>query len=89
MVFLRIRIGQAALKGAAQVWYQKGDSHAIPLLEQVLAMQPQDPTAHAMLATMQYKANDYVHAIDNFKKSEASISNQPTVLAQYAFLLHN
>lgn len=77
----------AALKGAAQVWYQKGDSHAIPLLEQVLAMQPEDPTAHAMLATMQYKANDYVHAIDNFKKSEASISNQPTVLAQYGFSL--
>ena len=38
-----------ALEGAAQLEYEAGSADAVPLLEHVLRLRPQDPTSHAML----------------------------------------
>jgi cytochrome c-type biogenesis protein CcmH/NrfG len=42
----------AALAGAAQIEYQAGNAAAMPLLNHLLQLRPEDPTAHAMLAVM-------------------------------------
>ena len=44
----------AALAGAAQIEYQEGNQSAMPLLNHLLQLRPGDPTAHAMLAVLEY-----------------------------------
>jgi cytochrome c-type biogenesis protein CcmH/NrfG len=45
----------AALAGAAQIEYQSGSSRAVPLLNHLLQLRASDPTAHAMLAVLDYR----------------------------------
>jgi tetratricopeptide (TPR) repeat protein len=45
----------AALAGAAQIEYQTGSQGAVPLLNHLLQLRPEDPTAHAMLAILEYR----------------------------------
>ena len=44
-----------ALEGAAQLEYEAGNGAAVPLLEHILRLRPDDATAHAMLAVLAYK----------------------------------
>src|SRR5579863_274835 len=44
----------AALAGAAQIEYQAGNAAAVPLLNRLVRLRPDEPTAHAMLAVMEY-----------------------------------
>jgi tetratricopeptide (TPR) repeat protein len=76
-----------ALEGAAEIKYKQGSKGAIPLLERILAIHPEDPTTHAMLAVMQYKEKDCSQATGNFAQARAVISNQPLALTQYAVCL--
>ena len=76
-----------ALEGAAELEYKQGNKRAIPLLERILAISPDDPTTHAMLAVMQYKEKDCARAIENFKQAGTVTANQPLALTQYGFCL--
>ncbi|HTT17439.1 MAG TPA: tetratricopeptide repeat protein [Candidatus Sulfotelmatobacter sp.] len=76
-----------ALKGAAQVQYDAGDSAAIPLLQHILRLQPKDSTSHAMLAVMLYKNGDCESAVDHFGESEALLDSQPAAMQDYGICL--
>jgi len=58
-----------ALEGAAQLEYEQGRPEAVPLLEHVLRLRPQDPTSHAMLAVLAYKKGDCASAAKHFAES--------------------
>ncbi len=47
-----------ALEGAAQLEYDAGSPEAVPLLQHVLRLRPDDATSHAMLAVLASKKND-------------------------------
>lgn len=76
-----------ALEGAAQLEYQAGRPAAIPLLEHVIKLQPDDTTSHAMLGVLAYKNGDCSSAVRHFSASEAILGSRPGALQEYAFCL--
>ena len=52
-----------ALEGAAQLQYEAGSADAIPLLEHVLKLRPDETTSHAMLAVLAAKKGDCATAV--------------------------
>ena len=56
----------AALEGAAQAQYEAGSRRAVPLLNRILRLRPDDPTAHAMLAVLEYREGNCRAAVDAF-----------------------
>lgn len=78
-----------ALEGAAQIEYLENSSTAKPLLEQLLALDPANPTAHAMLAVMDARARDCTEAVGHFKKASTAIASQTSALTLYAYCLVN
>ncbi|HEX6772725.1 MAG TPA: tetratricopeptide repeat protein [Acidobacteriaceae bacterium] len=76
-----------ALEGAAQIEYSIGSEGAKPLLVRVLALRPEDPTTHAMLAVVDYKAKQCDEAIPHFQQAEALVNRQPLLLNEYASCL--
>jgi tetratricopeptide (TPR) repeat protein len=77
----------AALEGAAQLEYKAGSNRAIPLLNHILKLRPDDPTSHAMLGVLAYKGHDCVKAVKHFHESGQVISSQPAALAEYGSCL--
>ena len=63
----------AALKGEAQLAYQDHNRSAVPLLHQILALSPEDETAHEMLGNFESDAGDCQAAIRDFEQSVAAI----------------
>lgn len=76
-----------ALEGAAQTEYQQGSAEAKPLLMRVLKLRPADPTTHAMLAVIEYKAGNCSGAIEHFQRAESLLMNQPDALMEYGACL--
>ena len=76
-----------ALEGAAQIEYQEGRADAVPLLEHVLRLRPQEATTHAMLAVMAYKSGDCATAVRHFSESEQVVQSQPAALQEYGACL--
>src|SRR6516164_6861854 len=58
-----------ALEGAAQIEYEAGSADAIPLLEQVLKLRPNELTSHAMLAVLAEKKGDCATAVEHYAAS--------------------
>ena len=58
-----------ALKGAAQIEYDSGSSRAIPLIQHVLRLRPEDRIAHAMLAVLEYRRGDCAAAVAHFERA--------------------
>jgi tetratricopeptide (TPR) repeat protein len=77
----------AALAGAAQIYYQAGDSKAIPLLNHLLQLRSGDPTSHAMLAVLEYRQGQCGAAVSHFEKSGALIDTQLDALHAWATCL--
>jgi len=77
----------AALAGAAQVGYQAGDQSAVPFLNRLVQLRPADPTAHAMLAVLQYQKGNCVAAVANFEKADQLLDSQLDALHAYATCL--
>jgi len=71
-----------ALEGAAQIDYEAGNSDAVPLLQRILRLRPNDPTSHAMLAVMAYKHGDCAEALQQFNESGSLANSQPEVLQE-------
>jgi tetratricopeptide (TPR) repeat protein len=76
-----------ALEGAAQLEYEAASPEAVPLLERVLRVRPQDSTAHAMLATLAARKGDCETAVKHFALSEPALNSQPAALREYGVCL--
>jgi tetratricopeptide (TPR) repeat protein len=74
----------AALAGASQIYYQEGKQNAVPLLKRLVQLRPTDPTAHAMLAVLEYQHGDCETASLHFSKAGILIDSQIDALHAYA-----
>jgi len=77
----------AALECAVQLEYQSDSAHAIPHLNRILQQEPNNFTAHAMMAVAAYKQHDCAAAVKHFAQSTQLISSQPSALAEYGSCL--
>lgn len=77
----------AALEGAAQIEYAAGSDRAIPLLNRILKVRPNEPTTHAMLAALDYKRHDCAAAVKHFQLAGQVLSSQPSALEEYGSCL--
>jgi len=77
----------AALEGAAELEYKAGSTRAVPLLNRILKVRPDEPTTHAMLASLAYKKHDCATAVEHFRKSGPVLSSQPAALEEYGACL--
>ncbi len=76
-----------ALEGAAQLSYKANSAEALPLLRRIVAVQPANPTAHAMLGSLEYSHTDYAAAADEFAAADEALRAQPDALMDYALCL--
>ena len=76
-----------ALEGAAQLEYDAGTKRAEVLLDRILELRPGEPTAHAMLAVIDYRRHDCTSALKHFAAARPVISSQPAALAEYGSCL--
>src|SRR5882724_2984200 len=76
-----------ALQGAAQIEFESGSPAAIPLLQRLLRLQPQNLTTHGMLAVLEYQQGKCNLAIPHFEKAEAVFGAQVDALNAYATCL--
>ena len=76
-----------ALEGLAQLEYEAGSPSAIPLLQHVLTLRPDDLTSHAMLAVLAYKNRDCATAAQHFAQSGSLLDSQPGALQEYGVCL--
>ena len=77
----------SALEGAGQVHYEAGSRKAVPLLNRILQLRPDDPTAHAMLAVLEYRDGNCKAAVAHFDKASALIDSQVDALLAHATCL--
>lgn len=77
----------AALRGAAEVEYQARRPEARETLEEILALEPSDATAHAMLATLAYERRDCAAAAHHFERGRAAVDGQASALWQFGHCL--
>ena len=76
-----------ALEGSAQLEYDAGNGAAVPLLQHVLRLRPNDPTTHAMLAVIAFKKGDCASAVQHFAQSGSLVDSQPGALQEYGVCL--
>ena len=77
----------AALEGAAQLEYAAGSDRAIPLLDRLLKLRPNEPTAHAMRAVMAWKHRNCETAVLHFEQSRSVIASQREALKEFGICL--
>ena len=76
-----------ALEGAAQLQYEAGSADAIPLLEHILKLRPNETTSHAMLAVLAAKKGDCATAVEHFSVIGPMLDSQPDALQGYGICL--
>jgi tetratricopeptide (TPR) repeat protein len=76
-----------ALEGAAQLEYETGGKDAPVLLQRVLKLVPNNPTAHAMLAALAYKNHNCPEALSHFQRAGSLLDSQPEALREYGVCL--
>lgn len=79
----------AALRGEVQLFDQKHNHHAVPLLRRILALSPHDGIAHEMLAVYEQRDGDCKAAIADFRQSGTAIKRHPESLASYGICLND
>jgi tetratricopeptide (TPR) repeat protein len=77
----------AALEAAAQIEFQAGSPEALPFLEKLLQLNPDDQTAHAMTAALAFKRKDCASAVEHYAKSPQVVANDVPALSQYGTCL--
>ncbi len=79
----------AALEAAAQLEFQAGSPDALPFLEKLLNLNPDDQTAHAMTAALAFQKRDCATTVEHYQKSPAVVTNDIPALSQFgACLVH-
>lgn len=76
-----------AVAGAAETNYKSGNDKAEPFLHRLLALKPDDPTAHAMLGPIAYRHHDCESAVADFDLARPAISSSAEALAQHGACL--
>ena len=76
-----------ALEGASQLQYEAGNAAAIPLLQRVLQLRPDDPTGHAMLAVLEYRQGHCPAAVVHFEKAGVLLDSQLDALHAHGVCL--
>lgn len=76
-----------ALEGAAQIEYQSAGQSAVPLLDKIVAIRPNDETSHAMLATLAFERRDCKTATEHFRQSPTLTASKAVSLDQYGTCL--
>lgn len=76
-----------ALEGAAQIAYAQSSPMARPLLKRILALQPNNILAHAMLASALRKEGNCNDAESHFEASRSLFANQPHLQQDYGYCL--
>ena len=76
-----------ALEGSAQLEYDAGNAAAVPLLQHILRLRPNDATTHAMLAVIAFKKGDCALAVQHFAQSGSLVDSQPGALQEYGVCL--
>jgi tetratricopeptide (TPR) repeat protein len=76
-----------ALEGAAQIEYAQQNPEVMRLLNRILAVQPDNVTAHAMLATTLRPEGRCEEALSHFAASRALFSTRPELLQGYGYCL--
>ncbi len=69
-----------ALQGAAQIEFDAANPDAIPLLERLLKLRPQDEIGQGMLAVLEYQQGNCLAAVDHFEKSGSLFDSKPDAL---------
>jgi tetratricopeptide (TPR) repeat protein len=76
-----------ALEGAAQIEYNAGNQNAVPLLNHLLKLRPDNPTSHAMLAVLAAKKGDCNQAVEHFSAVGSLLDSQPQLREEYGACL--
>ena len=76
-----------ALEGAVQIEYAQHGSETVLLLERILALRPEDPTANAMLATTLRAQGKCEDALAHYTASEPLFPSRPDLLQGYGTCL--
>lgn len=76
-----------ALEGAAQIEYSQKQPGAAELLLRILAIHPENVTAHAMLASLYRGRQQCKAALPHFEASSALFASRPQLESGYAFCL--
>ena len=76
-----------ALEGAAELQYKAQSDEAIPLLRRIVALQPSNPTAHAMLGVLEARQNHCAPAVEDFSAASTLVDTQPDALMAYGACL--
>ena len=76
-----------ALKGKVEILYEAQDKHAIPVLEAILSADPNDETAHEMLAVLEAKQGNCQAANKHFLLSVGMTQTHPQSLEAYGSCL--
>jgi len=80
---------RAALEAAAQLEFQAGSPKALPFLEKLLRLNPDDQTSHAMMAALAFKRKDCTTTVAHYQESPQVVANNVPALAQFgACLVH-
>ena len=77
----------AALHGAIQIEYDRGNAAAIPLLQHLLKLRPAESMSHAMLAVLEYQQGKCRSAVVHFQKAGSLFDRQLPALHAYATCL--
>lgn len=73
-----------ALQGAAELDMRLGRAHAGDHLRRIVRLQPDNPTAHAMLGVVAYGARDCERALEHFARAEVVVLGDAAALRQRA-----
>ncbi len=79
----------AALEAAAQLEFQADSPDALPFLEKLLSLNPDDQTAHAMTAALAFQRRDCATSVEHYQKSPDVVADDIPALSQLgACLVH-
>jgi tetratricopeptide (TPR) repeat protein len=76
-----------ALEGAAQSEYNAGSQNAVPLLNHLLKLRPDDPTTHAMLAVLAARNGDCHQAVEHFLAIGSLLDSEAQLREEYGACL--
>jgi tetratricopeptide (TPR) repeat protein len=77
----------AALEGAAQLEFRSGNPAALPFLQKLLELNPNDQTSHAMMAALAFKQKDCATAVAHYEKCPDLVQNNIPALSQFGACL--
>ena len=76
-----------ALEAAAQLEFQAGRPEALPFLETLLTLNPNDQTAHAMTAALAFQRKDCEAVVEHYGQSPQVIANDIPALSEFGSCL--